>query len=499
MSKKYILAIDQGTTSTRAIIFDEKGSIIAQNSRSHEQLYPNPGWVSHNAKEIYFNTVEVCKKAMELANVEPLQIAGIGITNQRETVVAWDKETGEPVCDAIVWQCRRTADLCRSITNDGFGDTIRAKTGLLVDPYFSATKIKWMLDNVERAKALRSSGRLLVGTIDSYIIWHLTGKKCHVTDFTNASRTMLFNITDLRWDDELLRYFDIPAEILPHVVPSSGVIGYTDESVFGTAIPISGIAGDQHASLFGQTCFSVGDVKNTYGTGCFILKNIGDKPIITKNKLLTTIAWNIGGRTTYALEGSVFIAGAAISWLMKEMKLIDDVNELNEICKNTPDTGGVYFVPAFSGLGAPYWDMYARGCICGMTLGTNRSHIIRAVMEAIAFQSRDVINHMEAESGLHMTRLRVDGGVCKSDFGMQFQSDILNIAVERPANTETTALGAAYLAGLAVSYWSGTDDIVKQRQVDKVFEPVMAKVEADGRYRMWLKAVEKAMGWENTN
>ena len=495
MDEKYILALDQGTTSSRAILFGRHGEIVSQRQRPHEQIYPEPGWVSHNPREILFNIVECAKRAMEAAGAAPGDIAAIGITNQRETLVAWDRQTGEPVCDAVVWQCRRTADICRRALADGLEDLVRRDTGLLIDPYFSATKIRWILDNIPEAQNLLTEGKLAAGTMDSFLIWHLTGGARHVTDYTNASRTMLFNINTLKWDGELLDYFKIPEYILPEVVPSSGIIGHTAEGVFGARIPIAGIAGDQQAALFGQACFNTGDVKNTYGTGCFILKNIGREPVISRQKLLTTIAWHIGGQAVYAMEGSVFNAGAAVEWMMKEAGLARDVGEINDICDNTPDTGGVYMAPAFSGLGAPHWDMDARGVICGLSLSSNRRHIIRAVMESIAFQSKDVIDAMERETGLPTGVLRVDGGVSKSRFVMQFQSDILNIPVERQRVTEITALGAAYLAGLAVNFYSGLDEISKNRAADTVYKPGMDKTERDEKYAMWLKAVERSRGW----
>ncbi|MDR2648169.1 MAG: glycerol kinase GlpK [Clostridiales bacterium] len=493
MSEKYVLAFDQGTTGSRAILFNRSGEAVGQSRRTHEQIYPAPGWVSHNPKEIYFNIAECAKRVMENARARPADIAAIGITNQRETLTAWDKRTGEPVCDAIVWQCRRTADICRQARSDGMEENVRQRTGLLIDPYFSATKIRWILDNIPRARALSAEGNLLAGTIDSWLIWNLTGGARHVTDYTNASRTMLFNIHTLNWDKELLAYFNIPADILPEVISSNGFIGNT--RIFGGEIPITGAAGDQHAALFGQTCFNEGDVKNTYGTGCFILKNIGPRPVISRNKLLTTIAWHLNGQAVYAMEGSIFNAGAAVEWLIKEARLADDVKEINDICDSTPDTQGVYMMPAFSGLGAPYWDMDARGIICGLSLSSNRRHIVRAVMESIAFQSKDVIGVMESETGVPMNKLRVDGGVSQSRFVMQFQSDILNIPSERPKITETTALGAAYLAGLAVGFYKDLDDISRNHIIDAVYEPAMDGAVREEKYRMWLKAVERAKGW----
>jgi glycerol kinase len=466
---------------------------VCQHQLPHEQIYPQPGWVSHNAEEIYGNTVTCGRTVMAKAGVSPADIAAIGITNQRETLVAWDKQTGVPICDAIVWQCRRTADICRKMASDGMADTVRQKTGLLIDPYFSATKIRWILENVPEARGLELAGRLLVGTVDSYLIWKLTDGREHVTDYTNASRTMLFNIGGLRWDPELMNYFGVEEEMLPRVCPSSGAIAST--GVFGGEIPITGVAGDQHAALFGQTCFEQGDVKNTYGTGCFILKNIGAKPVISPNNLLTTIAWHINGQTVYALEGSIFNAGAAIEWTINEARLAGDIGEINSICENTPDTDGAYMVPAFTGLGAPHWDMNARGVFCGMSLSTNRRHLVRAVMEAIAYECKDVIDVMESDAGVAMNRLRVDGGVSRSDFVMQLQADLLRIPVERPQSTETTALGAAYLAGLAVGFYRDIDEIRANRTAGAVFEPSMPPEAAAMKYAGWLKAVERAKGW----
>lgn len=495
MKKPYVLAIDQGTTSSRAIIYDAAGATAGWHQRPHEQIFPNPGWVSHNANEIYFNVVEAGRKAMEQAGIAPTDLSAVGITNQRETVVLWDKRTGEPVCDAIVWQCRRTADLCARMEADGLSETIRQKTGLLIDPYFSATKIKWMLDHTPQARTLMEKGDLLAGTMDSFLIWKLTGGQKHVTDYTNAARTMLFNIKTLMWDADILAYFGINPSILPKVVSCVGPAGQTQAAVWGASIPITGIAGDQHAALFGQTCLETGDVKNTYGTGCFLLKNVGHEPLITQSRLLTTLAWHINGQVTYALEGSIFNAGAAVEWLMKEIKLVDSVEEINAICAETPDTDGAYFVPAFSGLGAPYWDMYARGTLCGLNLSTNKRHIVRAVMESVAFQSRDVIDHMTEVSGLPLPLLRVDGGVSKSDFTMQFQADLLSVSVERPRVTETTARGIFYMAGLGAGLFSRPEDIKCLREVDKIFEPSSDKDAMETRYRQWKKAVERSRNW----
>jgi glycerol kinase len=486
----YIMALDQGTTSSRAIIF-KGGRITGQHSRTHEQIFPFPGWVSHNLSEIWFNTVECMKRVCAETGVNAGEISAIGITNQRETVAAWDKRTGEPAAYAIVWQCKRTAGICQQMIDDKMEDTVRRKTGLLIDPYFSATKIRWMLDNEPEVRRLRDAGHLAVGTMDSYLLYRLCGR--HITDVSNASRTMLYNIHTMQWDDDLLRYFDIPVEILPQVIDSSGVAGVTD--VLGHAIPVAGVAGDQQAALFGQKCFVSGNVKNTCGTGCFMLMNT-DKPVVSEKRLLTTIAWKVGDRVAYALEGSVFNAGSAVEWLINRAKLAVDVREVNDFCESAGGNNGVYFVPAFSGLGAPHWDMNARGTLCGLDLSSNSRHIVRAVMEAIAYQSKDVIDVMKAESGFDITRMRVDGGVSKSDFAMQFQADILQTPVERPAITETTALGAACLAGLGAGVFSGVDDIMAIDDEPTVFVPRMTKSEADALCDRWRRAVERAKGWE---
>ena len=488
-----MLAFDQGTSGSRSVIFDGSGCYVSNSKIAHRQIYPAPGWVSHDPVEIFRNTVESAYQAIGAADIKAGQIEAIGVTNQRETLVAWDSETGAPVCDAVVWQCNRTAEYCERIKKDGMEREIGKRTGLVADPYFSATKIKWVLDNVPEAGSLMAKGRLKCGTVDSYLIYRLSGNKRHITDYTNASRTMLFNINTLEWDAELLRYFGIPEAILPEVVPSSCVSAHTDRGIFGMDIPIAGIAGDQHAALFGQTCFNRGDVKNTYGTGCFVLKNTGDTPVYSENGLLTTIAYHVGGKAAYALEGSVFTAGAAVEWLIRETKLIKDVDDLQAACEKVPDTGGVFFVPAFTGLGAPHWDTNARGSVFGMTLSTSREHIARAVMESIAYQSRDVIETMDMESGFPVDRLRADGGVSKSDFVMQFQADILGKPVERPAYTETTALGAAYLAGLGCGLFEGFNSLSGMREVGRTFTPEGGFDE--GQYAMWLKAVEKSRGW----
>ncbi|MCL2707947.1 MAG: glycerol kinase GlpK [Defluviitaleaceae bacterium] len=491
MPKPFIIALDQGTTSTRALLFDFDGIIVSEGRRAHEQIHQRPDWVSHNANEIFFNSVECVKKALEIAGVSASQVAAIGVANQRETCLLWDSITGEPACEAVVWQCRRTSNICAEAEADGMAGVVRERTGLIIDPYFSATKLKWMLGRHNR-------GGLLAGTIDSYLIWRLTGGRRHVTDYTNASRTMLFNIKTLDWDKELLEYFGVDRGLLPDLIPNAGIIGETEAGLFGAPIPIAGSAGDQHAALFGQACLAPGDVKNTYGTGCFILKNIGDRPVTAQGRLLTTLAWHLGEKAAYAFEGGVFNAGAAVEWLIRDMGLAGSVEEIKAICEETPDTDGAYFVPAFSGLGAPHWDMYARGAICGMNLSTNRRHIVRAVMESIAYSSRDVIDHMNEVSRLPVSILRADGGVSRSDFTMQFQSDLLGVPVERPAVTETTAFGAFLLAGIGVGLFKGLDEIKSKRAVERTFYPSGTKNDSDAlesRYAGWKKAVGRSMGW----
>jgi len=496
MPNDHILAIDQGTTSTRAVVFDKIGQPLGSAQKPHRQIFPQAGWVSHDPEEIFANTVETARDALANARLSQKDIAAMGITNQRETLVLWDVRTGEPICDAIVWQCRRSADICAQMEKDGMAGLIRERTGLLIDPYFTATKLKWAIDNIPQVRSLMAQGYLRAGTIDSYLIFRLTKGKVHITDYTNAARTMLFDIVKGCWDKDILSYLDIDEGILPQVVSSSGIVAHTDPEYFD--IPIAGIAGDQHAALFGQAGINPGDAKNTYGTGCFLLKNIGDEALIEPGGLLTTIAWHINGKTTYALEGGIFNAGSAVEWLMRELKLAKDVHEINDICNNTPDTDGAYFIPAFSGLGAPHWDMYARGTICGLSLSTGKNHIVRAVMEAVAFQSRDLIDHMNEVSGLPLPQLQVDGGVSKSDFTMQFQADLLGIPVERPRYTETTALGACYLAALGVGLFTDLQEIARSRTVDKVFIPSVARSEMEAHYQLWKKAVKRAEGWLNT-
>ncbi|EIV99628.1 LOW QUALITY PROTEIN: glycerol kinase [Thermoanaerobacter siderophilus SR4] len=492
---KYIMAFDQGTTSSRAIIFDRSGKIIASLNQEFKQIYPKPGWVEHDPMEIWGSQISVAKGVIEKAGINPEDIAAIGITNQRETTVVWDKNTGKPIYNAIVWQCRRTAPICDELKNKGFDKKIREKTGLVVDAYFSGTKVKWILDNVEGAREKAEKGELLFGNIDTWLIWNLTSGKVHVTDYSNASRTMLFNIHELKWDKEILAELNIPEQMLPEVKPSSYVYGYTDKSIFGVEIPIAGDAGDQQAALFGQACFKPGMAKNTYGTGCFMLMNTGEKAVPSNTGLLTTIAWGIDGKVEYALEGSIFIAGAAIQWLRDELRIIDNSPQSEEYALKVEDTNGVYVVPAFVGLGAPYWDMYARGTIVGLTRGAKREHIIRATLESIAYQTRDVLEAMQEDSGIKLQALKVDGGASANNFLMQFQSDILGVPVDRPQVIETTALGASYLAGLAVGFWNSKEEIEKNWNVDKHFEPAMDNEKREKLYKGWKKAVERAMKW----
>ncbi len=496
MEKKYILALDQGTTSSRAILFNKAGEIIKVAQKEFTQIYPKAGWVEHNAMEIWATQSGVMREVVEAAGINAAEIASIGITNQRETTVVWDKNTGQPVYNAIVWQCRRTAAICDDIKARGLESYIRENTGLVVDAYFSGTKVKWILDNVEGARAKAEAGDLLFGTVDSWLVWNLTRGKVHVTDYSNASRTMLYNIKDLKWDEKILTEFGIPASVLPEVKPSSEVYGSTDPSMFGVEVPIAGIAGDQQAALFGQACYEDGMVKNTYGTGCFMLMQTGEKMIPSKNGLLTTIAWGLDGKVEYALEGSVFMGGATIQWLRDELKLIKDAEDSEYFASKVEDTNGAYIVPAFAGLGAPYWDMYARGTIVGLTRGVNRNHIIRAALESIAYQSMDLIKSMEEDSGLTLSTLRVDGGATANNFLMQFQSDILGADVQRPMVTETTALGAAYLAGLAVGFWESKEEIAKNWAIDQTFTPNMTTETRANLTKNWLRAVDRSKAWE---
>ncbi len=497
MNKRYIMALDQGTTSSRAIIFNHDGEIIKTAQNEFTQYYPKNGWVEHDPMEIWGTQSGVAREVLETAGIRPDEIAAIGITNQRETTVVWDKNTGRPIYNAIVWQCRRTASICDDLKEKGLSDYVKENTGLLIDAYFSGTKIKWILDNVEGAREKAENGELLFGTIDTWIVWNLTRGKEHVTDYTNASRTMIYNIRELKWDKKLLEALDIPASMLPQVKNSSEVYGVTDPQTFGGAeIPIAGIAGDQHAALFGQACFEPGMAKNTYGTGCFMLMNTGEEMIASKNGLLTTIAWGIDGKIEYALEGSIFVGGAVVQWLRDELQIVHDAKDTEYFAGKVKDTGGVYLVPAFVGLGAPHWDMYARGAILGITRGTNRNHIIRASLEAICYQSRDVLEAMEEDSGISLKTLKVDGGAVENNFIMDFQSDILGVPVHRPKTIETTALGAAYLAGLAVGFWESKDEIKKRWSVDKVFSPAMEEDEKEKLYKGWKKAIGRSLDWE---
>ncbi|MGE5615216.1 MAG: glycerol kinase GlpK [Bacillota bacterium] len=497
MDKRYIIAIDQGTSSSRTVVYDRADNkITAIRSKQLKQHYPKLGWVEHDPAEIWSAQLATMKEAVAVANVSLQDIACIGITNQRETVVVWDRKTGKPVYNAIVWQCRRTADICNGLKASGYGDIIRKKTGLIIDAYFTGTKIKWILDNVQGAREKAEAGELLAGTIDAWLIWNLTGGRVHATDYTNASRTMLLNINTLEWDDELLGALEIPKCMLPSLAPSSGFIAYTAREILGEEIPISGAAGDQQSALFGQVCYSEGSAKNTYGTGCFILMNTGGKPVASANGLLSTIAWVIDGKAEYALEGSVFNAGSTIQWIRDEMKLVESAPQADIEAETVPDTGGVYVVPAFTGLGAPYWDMYARGIIAGITRGTKREHVIRAVLESIAYQSRDIFEAMTADSGIRLSELKVDGGASVSNFLMQFQADILNVTVKRPEITETTALGAIYLAGLGIGLWKNKKEIEACWKLGKVYEPMMPGSARESLYKGWKKAVERSMKWE---
>ena len=492
---KYIMSLDQGTTSSRCILFDHAGNICATAQREFRQYFPKPGWVEHDAVEIWRTTLEVAKNAMEKLNVQAEDIAAIGITNQRETTVVWDKETGEPVCNAIVWQCRRTSDIIDDLVERGYSDMIREKTGLVPDAYFSGSKIKWILDNVPGVRERAEKGELLFGTIDTWLIWNLTGGKVHVTDYTNASRTMLFNIHDLCWDEELLALLDIPKCILPEVKPSSHVYGKTEYSLLGGEILIAGAAGDQQCAMFGQCCFSPGQMKNTYGTGCFLLMNTGTTPVESPNGLVTTIAVGYADHVEYALEGSIFVAGAAIQWLRDQLDVLTSASESCQYAASVEDTAGAYVVPAFTGLGAPYWKQHARGCVVGITRGFTRAHLIRATLESLAYQTYDICKAMEQDSGIPITALKVDGGACANDFLMQFQSDILDCDVHRPQCIETTALGAAYLAGLAVGFWNSLDDIRSNWAIDHVFKPEMAEDIRKNRLKGWQKAVQCAIMW----
>ena len=497
MSKKYILALDQGTTSSRAILFDASGKGIGVAQKEFTQIYPKPGWVEHDAMEIWGTQSGVAREVLETTGTRPDEIAAIGITNQRETTIVWEKATGKPIYNAIVWQCRRTASICDDLKARGLEAYVRENTGLVIDAYFSGTKVKWILDNVEGARERAKRGELMFGNVDTWLIWNLTRGKSYVTDYTNASRTMLYNIKTLQWDKTILEALDIPEAMLPEVKPSSCIYGHTDPQTFGGAeIPIAGDAGDQQAALFGQACFSDGMAKNTYGTGCFMLMNTGEKRVPSRNGLLTTIAWGVDGKVEYALEGSIFVAGASVQWLRDELKLVDNAAQSEELASAVPDTNGVYVVPAFVGLGAPYWDMYARGTIVGLTRGANRNHIVRATLESIAYQTRDVLQAMEDDAGITLKALKVDGGAVANNFLMQFQSDILGVPVDRPVVTETTAMGAAFLAGLAVGFWKDKSEIAAKWNVDRTFKPSMSAEDRDRKYAGWKKAVERSRGWE---
>jgi len=493
---KYILSLDQGTTSSRAILFDRHGAIKAMAQKEFEQIFPQPGWVEHDPNEIWSSQTSVAAEVVTKADIRPNQIAAIGITNQRETTVVWDRETGKPIYNAIVWQDRRTASITDQLKDESLEETFRSKTGLVLDPYFSGTKIKWILDNVDGARQKAKRGDLLFGTVDSWLIWKMTAGQKHVTDITNASRTLLFNIHDFKWDKELLQILDIPESILPEVKSCSEIYGHTAENIFAAEIPIAGIAGDQQAALFGQMCNQKGMAKNTYGTGCFMLMNTGQQPINSQNKLLTTIAWQVNGTTEYALEGSVFIGGAVVQWLRDGLGIINDSSEIEELASQAESSDGIYLVPAFSGLGAPHWDPHARGTITGITRGTDVSHIARAALEAIAFQSADLLKAMVADSEIDLKELRVDGGASVNKLLMQFQADILGVPVIRPKITETTALGAAYLAGLGVGFWDNISSIANQWKAGTTFLPDMDDQKIQGHYAGWQRAVERAKGWK---
>ena len=492
---KYIVALDQGTTSSRAVVVDENGKVVAVHGIEFPQIYPQPGWVEHDPAQILSSQVESLKKAVEKAAIDPKDIVGIGITNQRETTIIWDKATGKPVCNAIVWQCRRTAAEIERLKAEGASEIIRKKTGLIPDAYFCGSKIQWILRNVPGARVAAQAGELLFGTVDTWLIWNLTREHAHVTDVSNASRTMLFNIHTMDWDQELLDLMEIPHVLLPKVVDSSGVVGMLDKSILGVEIPIAGIAGDQQAALFGQACYEKGMVKTTYGTGGFLLMQTGTEAVESENGLLTTVAWRMGGKTEYALEGSVFVAGASIQWLRDEMKLISNAAESEEVALSVPDTAGVYVVPAFTGMGAPYWDMYGRGAIVGLTRGAGRAHIVRATLEAIAFQNADVMDAMMRDSGIPLSQMRADGGASANGFLMQFQADVLGIPVVRPAVTETTAMGAAYLAGLAVGVWESREQVAALWRTDRIFQPQWSEDQRAERLRQWHRAVLRAMSW----
>lgn len=491
----YIMALDQGTTSCRCILYDRKGQVVSVAQKEFSQIYPKPGWVEHDAMEIWSTQMGVAQEALLKINCTYKNVEAIGITNQRETTVVWDRITGEPIYNAIVWQCRRTAEYCDSLKDKGLTEVFRKKTGLLIDAYFSGTKLRWILENVEGAREKAEEGRLLFGTIETWLIWKMTGGKVHVTDYSNASRTMMFNINTLEWDDEILQELNIPKNMLPTPRPCSEVYGVTEPSIFGAPVKISGAAGDQQAALFGQTCFKAGEAKNTYGTGCFLLLNTGEKPVYSENGLLTTIAWGLDGKVNYALEGSIFVCGAAIQWLRDEIEILEHSSQSEAMAMQVPDSNGVFVVPAFVGLGAPYWDPYARGAVMGLTRGANKYHLVRATLESLAYQTRDLIEVMVKDTGEELVALKVDGGACANNFLMQFQSDVLDKKVLRPVCIETTSLGAAYLAGLAVGYWNSTDDILENWQIDRTFEPDMEDEKRKELLGGWKKAVNCTLGW----
>ena len=492
---KYIMALDAGTTSNRCILFNEKGKMCSVAQREFTQYFPKPGWVEHDADEIWASQLGVAVEAMNMIGASAKDIAAIGITNQRETAIVWDKNTGAPVYRAIVWQCRRTSEACDALKEKGLTPKFKQKTGLVIDAYFSATKVKWILDNVPGARQKAQNGELLFGTVETWLIWKLTKGAVHVTDYSNASRTMLFNINTLEWDEEILAELDIPKSMLPTVKPSSCIYGEADSSFLGGAIPIAGAAGDQQAALFGQTCFAAGEAKNTYGTGCFLLMNTGEKPVFSNNGLVTTIAWGLDGKVNYALEGSIFVAGAAIQWLRDELRIIDSAEDSEYMAKKVADTNGCYVVSAFTGLGAPYWDQYARGTIVGITRGVNKYHMIRAALESIAYQVNDVLAAMEADSNMKISSLKVDGGASANDFLMQTQADIVNVPVIRPQCVETTAMGAAYLAGLAAGYWTNKEDVINNWKSNQTFQPSIVEADREQRIKGWNKAVKYAYGW----
>ena len=492
---KYVMALDAGTTSNRCILFNEKGEMCSVAQKEFTQFFPKPGWVEHDAEEIWSTQLEVAQEAMRNLGVTAADIAAIGITNQRETTIVWDRHTGEPIHRAIVWQCRRTSEYCDSLKDKGLVDTVRAKTGLVIDAYFSGTKLRWLLENVPGARERAEQGDLLFGTVETWLIWKLTRGRVHVTDYSNAARTMLFNINTLEWDEDILRELDIPRSMLPEARPSSCVYGEADPQFFGGPIKIGGAAGDQQAALFGQTCFTPGEAKNTYGTGCFLLMNTGEKPVFSQNGLVTTIAWGLDGKVTYALEGSIFVAGASIQWLRDEMRMIDSSPDSEYMARKVKDTNGCYVVPAFTGLGAPHWDQYARGAIVGITRGVNKYHIIRATLESMAYQVNDVLQAMKADSGIELAALKVDGGASANNLLMQMQADISGAPVNRPMCVETTAMGAAYLAGLAAGYWSSKEDVLHNWAIDRTFEPAISEEVRAERCKGWSRAVKRAYGW----